>query len=297
MRRPVNRAPQTAIDGALRAIRRAEARASEVFPGPAAPTLRCNADAERRRRNRDGPPLQPSPPGRRPSRHLLVQHRTPYRRLGLGPRGRCVSRGSARPSFADRARVLLLSGLPAIQRERSLTVFSEGWGLYAEQLAEEMGLYSGTESLIGAVSASLMRAARLVVDTGLHALGWSRSEALEFFTAHVPMPPGFLASEIDRYIAMPGQALAYLTGKREILRLRAQAIGQLGHAFSLPDFHAAVLDQGSLPMPVLERAITDWVSQAALPALIKLHDSNESCSSVDPGTWRLDPLAARAGYA
>jgi uncharacterized protein (DUF885 family) len=160
------------------------------------------------------------------------------------------------------ARVLLLSGLPAIQRERSLTVFSEGWGLYAEQLAEEMGLYSGTESLIGAVSASLMRAARLVVDTGLHALGWSRSEALEFFTAHVPMPPGFLASEIDRYIAMPGQALAYLTGKREILRLRAQAIGQLGHAFSLPDFHAAVLDQGSLPMPVLERAITDWVSQA-----------------------------------
>ena len=69
-------------------------------------------------------------------------------------------------------------------------------------------------------------------------------------------------AEIDRYIAMPGQALAYLTGKREILRLRAQAIGQLGHAFSLPDFHAAVLDQGSLPMPVLERAITDWVSQA-----------------------------------
>jgi uncharacterized protein (DUF885 family) len=160
------------------------------------------------------------------------------------------------------ARVMLLEGLPAIQREHALTVFSEGWGLYAEQLAEEMGLYDGTESLLGSVAASLMRAARLVIDTGLHAFGWSRAEALDFFTAHVPMPPEFLAAEVDRYIAMPGQALAYLTGKREILRLREQAKHRLGSAFSLTEFHSAVLDQGSLPMPVLERAITDWVSGA-----------------------------------
>jgi uncharacterized protein (DUF885 family) len=253
--------PQTAIDGALRAIRRAEARASEVFPDPLPPPCAVTPMPSVVAVTGMAPHYSPPrPDGARPGTYWFNTERPT---AGSGWDLEVVAFHEAVPGHhLQIARVLLLSGLPAIQRERSLTVFSEGWGLYAEQLAEEMGLYSGTESLIGAVSASLMRAARLVVDTGLHALGWSRSEALEFFTAHVPMPPGFLASEIDRYIAMPGQALAYLTGKREILRLRAQAIGQLGHAFSLPDFHAAVLDQGSLPMPVLERAITDWVSQA-----------------------------------
>ena len=84
-----------------------------------------------------------------------------------------------------------------------------------------------------------MRAARLVVDTGIHAFGWSREQALEFFVAHVPMPPEFLAAEIDRYVVMPGQALAYLTGKLEILRLREEARVRLGPGFSLPAFHAA----------------------------------------------------------
>ncbi|MBV8334807.1 MAG: DUF885 domain-containing protein, partial [Alphaproteobacteria bacterium] len=115
------------------------------------------------------------------------------------------------------SRVQMLEELPVMQRQRSLPVFSEGWALYAEQLAEEMGLYSGTEGLLGAIAASLMRAARLVVDTGLHALGWSRQQALDFMVAHVPMPESFLANEIDRYIVMPGQALAYLVGKREML--------------------------------------------------------------------------------
>lgn len=128
------------------------------------------------------------------------------------------------------SRIQKLDDLPAMQRQRSLSVFSEGWALYAEQLAEETGLYSNTESLLGAVAASLMRAARLVVDTGLHALGWSRQHALRFLVAHVPMPESFLATEIDRYIVVPGQALAYLTGKRELLRLRAQASSRLGRA-------------------------------------------------------------------
>jgi uncharacterized protein (DUF885 family) len=138
-------------------------------------------------------------------------------------------------------------------------VFSEGWGLYAEQLAEEAGLYADVRGLLGAVSASLMRSARLVVDTGIHAFGWSRDQALEFLVAHVPMPREFLAAETDRYIVMPGQALAYLTGKLEILRIREQARQQLGAAFSLPAFHGAVLDHGSLPMPTLARSITAWL--------------------------------------
>ena len=130
------------------------------------------------------------------------------------------------------SRLQLLTGLPDLQRQRSLSVFSEGWGLYAEQLAEEAGLYSDDRALLGSVSSSLMRAVRLVVDTGLHAFGWSRERALEFAVAHVPMSPDVLAAEIDRYVVMPGQALSYLTGKLEILRIRAEAERRLGAAFS-----------------------------------------------------------------
>ena len=145
------------------------------------------------------------------------------------------------------SRLQLLTDLPALQRQRSLPVFSEGWGLYAEQLAEEAGLYADDRGLLGSISTSLMRAARLVVDTGIHAFGWSRERALEFLAEHVPMPREFLAAEIDRYVVMPGQALAYLTGKLEIIRIRDEAQQRLGPAFSLPAFHAAVLDHGSLP--------------------------------------------------
>jgi uncharacterized protein (DUF885 family) len=161
------------------------------------------------------------------------------------------------------SRLQLLTGLPALQRQRGLPVFSEGWGLYAGQLAEEAGLYADERGLLGSVSTSLMRAARLVVDTGLHAFGWSRERALEFMTEHVPLRPEFLAGEVDRQVVMPGQALAYLTGKLEILRLREEARGRLGPAFSLPAFHAAVLDHGSLPRPALARSIAGWLDRAS----------------------------------
>jgi uncharacterized protein (DUF885 family) len=256
--------PQAAIAEAVAAIRRAEARASEVFPEPLPPP--CAVTPMPSVVATSGMAPHYSPPRPDGARAGTYWFNTERPTAGTGWDLEVVAFHEAVPGHhLQIARVLLLTDLPAVQRERSLTVFSEGWGLYAEQLAEEMGLYSGPESLLGAVSASLMRAARLVVDTGLHAYGWSRAEALEFFTAHVPMPPGFLASEIDRYIAMPGQALAYLTGKREILRLRAETSRQLGPAFSLPDFHAAVLDQGSLPMPVLDRAIREWASRAEAP--------------------------------
>jgi uncharacterized protein (DUF885 family) len=154
----------------------------------------------------------------------------------------------------------MLDGLTAMQRERNLSVFGEGWALYAERLADEMGLYSNSQSLLGAVSASLLRAVRLVVDTGLHALGWRRQEAVEFMAAHVPLPERFLADEVDRYIVMPGQALSYLTGQRELLRLRDEASERLGSLFTLTGFHAAVLDSGSLPMPVLDAKLRRWAS-------------------------------------
>jgi uncharacterized protein (DUF885 family) len=160
------------------------------------------------------------------------------------------------------SRVQELEELTAMQRERALSVFAEGWALYAEQLAEEIGLYSDIEGLLGVVSASLARAARLVVDTGIHALGWTRQQALEFMVAHVPQSESFLANEIDRYIVFPGQALSYFIGKRELLRLRDDASRRLGPRFTLVDFHATVLNGGSLPMPVLRDKVRRWADSA-----------------------------------
>jgi uncharacterized protein (DUF885 family) len=249
--------PEEAIEAAVRAIRRAEAHAPEVFSRPLPPP--CAVSPMPHVVGESGMAPHYSPPrldGTRPGTYWFNVDR-PTAGTGWDLEG--VAFHEAVPGHhLQLSRIQLLTHLPALQRQSGLSVFSEGWGLYAEQLAEEMGLYSGTKSLLGAVTAALMRAARLVVDTGLHAYGWSRQEALAFFTAHVPLPPAFLASEIDRYIAVPGQALAYLTGKLEILRLRREAERDLGGAFSLSEFHAAILDHGSLPMPVLERSVRSW---------------------------------------
>ena len=105
-----------------------------------------------------------------------------------------------------------------------------------------------------------------MVDTGLHAFGWSRDKALHYFVDHVPVPPEFAASEIDRYLTMPGQALSYMTGKLEIVKARDSAKERLGAKFALPAFHAALLDSGSLPMPVLHRHIDRWVESTGVRA-------------------------------
>ena len=251
--------PQDAIELAVRAIRRAEAQAAEVFPAPLPPP--CMVTPMPSVVAASGMAPHYTPPrldGGRPGT-FWFNTETPTAGTGWDLEG--VAFHEAVPGHhLQLSRVQMLTDLPDLQRLHHITVFGEGWGLYAEQLAGEMGLYSDTRSELGAITASLMRAARLVVDTGLHAFGWSRARAVEFFVAHVPMPPEFLAAEIDRYIAWPGQALAYLTGKAEILRLRADAELRLGSAFSLPAFHAAILDSGSLPMPVLRRNIDSWVS-------------------------------------
>ncbi|HET9077332.1 MAG TPA: DUF885 domain-containing protein [Acidimicrobiales bacterium] len=251
--------PAEAIRQAVAAIRRAEAAAPEVFPAPLpAP---CQVTPMPPIVAAAGTAPHYTPPRLDGGRPGTFWFNTEKPTAGTGWDLEGVAFHEAVPGHhLQLSRLQLLTTLPALQRQRSLTVFSEGWGLYAEQLAEEMGLYSGTQSLLGAISASLMRAARLVVDTGLHAMGWSRGRAVEFFVEHVPMPAGFLADEVDRYIVMPGQALAYLTGKLEILRLRDEARRRLGPAFSLPEFHAAVLDQGSLPLPVLADSISGWMA-------------------------------------
>jgi uncharacterized protein (DUF885 family) len=252
-----DRSPEVAIEEALAAVRRAEARAPEVFPAPLPPP--CAVTPMPGVVASSGMAPHYTPPrldGATPGTYWFNTQRPT---AGAGWDLESVAFHETVPGHhLQLSRLQLLTQLPALQRVRSLTVFSEGWGLYAEQLAEEMGLYSDTRALLGAVSSSLMRAARLVVDTGLHALGWSRAEALEFFRSTVPMPVEFCASEVDRYVIYPGQALAYLTGKLELLALRDEVRTTLGSSFSLPEFHAAVLDSGSLPMPVLRDHLQTW---------------------------------------
>jgi uncharacterized protein (DUF885 family) len=139
------------------------------------------------------------------------------------------------------------------------TACGEGWGLYAERLADEMGLYSDDVARMGLFAADSWRASRLVVDTGLHAQGWTRQEAVDWLAAHTPMPRIEVESEVDRYISFPGQALAYMVGRREIVRLREMAADRLGTAFELKQFHDLVLRAGILPLAALARTVQRWV--------------------------------------
>jgi len=156
-----------------------------------------------------------------------------------------------------------LPHLPAFRRHLGPTAFFEGWGLYAERLADEMGLYTGDLDRIGALSFDAWRAARLVVDTGMHALGWSRDRAIAFMLEHTALAPNNIANEVDRYIVMPGQALAYKIGQLELLRLRAGARDRLGAAFDIRGFHDTVLGNGALAMPALGGVVTAWVDRTS----------------------------------
>jgi uncharacterized protein (DUF885 family) len=143
------------------------------------------------------------------------------------------------------------------------TACAEGWGLYAERLADEMGLYSDDLARMGLFTADSWRASRLVVDTGLHALGWSRREAVDWMATHTPLPALEIDTEVDRYISFPGQALAYMVGRREIVRLRTEAEERLGPRFDLKEFHDLVLRVGILPLPALARTVERWIQQGS----------------------------------
>ena len=151
--------------------------------------------------------------------------------------------------------------LPELRRLPMFTAYVEGWGLYAERLADEMGLYSSVEQRMGMLSADAWRAARLVVDTGIHHHGWSREDAVSFMRSNTPVAPLDVESEVDRYIAYPGQALSYMTGRLEISRLRSAAQSALGDRFDVREFHDVVLVNGALPLSLLDRVVTAWVTE------------------------------------
>lgn len=151
------------------------------------------------------------------------------------------------------------TSLPEFRRALSETVFSEGWGLYAESLGKELGLYQDPYSYMGMLSGEMHRAIRLVVDAGLHSQGWTREQAITYFKEHGPTPESTIISEVERYMANPGQAVAYKVGQLKILELRAKAEKELGAKFDIKQFHNQVLDSGSLPLNLLEEKINRWI--------------------------------------
>ncbi|SFW76767.1 DUF885 domain-containing protein [Amycolatopsis australiensis] len=153
-----------------------------------------------------------------------------------------------------------LTGLPLLRQMAHVNAYAEGWGLYAERLADEMGLYSDDIARLGMLTQDSMRAGRLVVDTGLHALGWSRQQAVDYLVSHTPMAQLEIEAEIDRYAANPGQALGYMVGRLEIQRLRSEAEQALGERFDIREFHDVVLGNGTVPLPVLSRVVAEWVA-------------------------------------
>lgn len=154
-----------------------------------------------------------------------------------------------------------LEGLPEFRRYGGCTAFIEGWGLYSERLGYELGLYKDPYSRFGQLTYDMWRAVRLVVDTGIHHKGWTRQQAIDFFAINAAKSMHDIENEIDRYIAWPGQALAYKIGQLKILELRAKAERELGDKFDLSDFHDTVLGQGAVTLSVLERIIDEWIAE------------------------------------
>lgn len=145
--------------------------------------------------------------------------------------------------------------VPEIRKYSESAAYAEGWGLYSERLADEMGLYSSPTARMGMLSADSLRACRLVVDTGIHGLGWGRQQAIDYMLANSPMTERIVRPEIDRYICSPGQASSYMIGRLEIQRMRREAEERQGASFDVGKFHSAVLDSGALPLGVLDEVV------------------------------------------
>jgi uncharacterized protein (DUF885 family) len=150
--------------------------------------------------------------------------------------------------------------LPRFRKLFSFAAYDEGWGLYAESLGEELGLYTDPYQRFGNLSGEIHRAIRLVVDAGIHSRGWTREQAIQYSLEHEAVPEASVIAEIERYMAFPGQALSYKVGQLKIIELRAKAEAQLGNKFNIAEFHQRVLESGSLPLNILEKKINAWIS-------------------------------------
>lgn len=159
------------------------------------------------------------------------------------------------------ARAVELGELPKFRRSMFFTAYIEGWAMYAETLGFDVGLYKDPYSRFGHLQWQAMRSARLVVDTGIHAFGWTRQRAIDYMVEQTGRDEAFIASEVDRYYSWPGQALAYMIGELKIIELRERARQKLGPRFDLRRFHRVVLDQGPVPLPLLEHSVDAWIAR------------------------------------
>ena len=153
-----------------------------------------------------------------------------------------------------------LEGIPEFRKQAFISAYGEGWGLYTERLSDEMGMYESPLDRIGMLSADSTRASRLVVDTGLHAMGWSRQKAIDYMMDNSPNTLYSVEEEIDRYIGMPGQALSYMLGRLEIQRMRREAEASMGDGFDIKGFHDTVLGSGLVPLTTLDRMVSEWAA-------------------------------------
>ncbi len=209
---------------------------------------------------KDSPPAYYFPPaqdGSRPGTYFINTHDAPNRvRYGA----EAVGYHEANPGHHFQLTLAAeLPDLPEFRKHALTYPFVEGWGLYSERLAEEMGLYTSDLARLGMVSADAWRACRLVVDTGLHAFGWTRQQAVDYLHEWCAIDEPSVQTEVDRYIGMPGQALAYKAGQREIFRLRALAESTLGDRFDIKAFHDVVLGSGNVTLPVLAKLVEDYL--------------------------------------
>jgi uncharacterized protein (DUF885 family) len=250
------------LDAARTAIGRAEAAAPAWFGR--LPSTRCQVEPVPAAEAPGAPAayyMMPSLDGQRPG----IYYANTYE---AHERGRQTSEATAFHEAVpghhfQQAISLDLADLPLLRRLADVNAYTEGWGLYCERLADEMGLYSGDIERLGMLTLDSMRASRLVVDTGLHIKGWSRQQAIDYMTANTPMALLEIVAEVDRYISAPGQALSYMVGRLEIQRLRAEAARSLGGRFDIKAFHDLVLGGGPLPMSVLDDVVARWVRASA----------------------------------
>jgi uncharacterized protein (DUF885 family) len=153
-----------------------------------------------------------------------------------------------------------LGDLPAFRKFGGVTAYSEGWGLYTEELGKDMGFYTDPYSDFGRLGMELWRACRLVVDTGIHDKRWSREKAIKYLTDNTPNPDSDIRKAIERYIVYPGQATAYMIGKLKIMELRAKSQKELGDKFTMGDFHDVILRSGPVPLNIMEERVNNWIA-------------------------------------
>lgn len=250
---------QQILDAAEVAVRRAEAASVDWFGR--LPEAVCVLEAIPELEAAGAPPayyMEPALDGSRPGTYYTNTSQ-PQERTSFDLES--VAYHEAVPGHHFQISIALeLPDLPVLRRLTLFTAYAEGWGLYSERLADEMGLYSSELQRMGMLSADVWRAARLVVDTGMHAFGWSRQRAVDYLLEATPVAPIDVEAEIDRYIAMPAQALSYMAGRTEIESLRRQAEERLGSRFDIRAFHDAVLGSGALPLAVLADVLAAWLT-------------------------------------